>query len=202
MVDLVPLTAYQTAPLFHRGRLGAVAGVFFGLVISATFALLERCSPSPCDPGASALVAGTLGGACFGWLFPRTVNAKLRKLTTRVFEGSGRYAAPAPTADLSHRLPSSLVVSRALAIGGVLYVGPEQLLFVPHSANLPRHRALRLIPRHALTVGVRPASLAGVQSFFFPNAPERLVLSDGTLSWEFVVPTPTSVCDALQQILK
>jgi hypothetical protein len=197
MTDLVPVEAYRDTVVFSRGRLGVFTGVFFGAGMALVFGLFGWQARPSLETVFVGLAAGSLAGLVFGWLFPRNLEKKLRKISVRAYEGKGRFAAPAPSDSFTHRLPSSLVRSPSMAVGGVLYVGPDRVVFVPHSANLPQHRSLVEIPRESLTVSLRAPRLTTLQRFLVSQSPERLVLAAGESFWELVVPSPGRVRDAL-----
>jgi hypothetical protein len=201
MTDLAPVEAYRDAMMFDRGRLGVFCGVLFGAWMALVFGMLGWHARPSLETVAVGLLAGAAAGLVFGWLIPRSLERKLRKMSLKAYEGQGRYAAPAPSGSFTHRLPCSLLRSPSLAVGGVLYVGPDRVVFVPHSANLPQHRSLVEIPRESLTVSLHVPRLTALQRFLVPQSPERLVLAAGESSWELVVPTPGRARDALVAVL-
>lgn len=201
MTDLIPVEAYRDTALFDRRRMSIFLGLAFGAVMALVFGLLGWQGRPSREMVFVGLAAGALAGLVFGWLVPRNLETKLREASVKAYEGHGKYAAPPPSDAFTHRLPSSLVRSPSIAVGGVLYVGPTRVVFVPHSMNLPHHRAPVEIPRAPLSVSLQAPRLTAFQRLLITEAPERLVLSAAGSSWELVVPAPERVRDALGVVL-
>jgi hypothetical protein len=69
----------------------------------------------------------------FGRSFPKRFRKKMSSFIDRLYVGDATIDTPPPTGkDLRYRLPCSWKRSENFSVGGVLYIGPEGLLFVPH----------------------------------------------------------------------
>lgn len=178
--------------------MGLFFGVFVGVSVTLTFVALAWRDQRLEDSLLVTVLAGAVSGLVAGWWFPFAIGRALHREAIKAREGLGRYAPPPPPADATHRLPSSLVLSSYMAVGGVLYLGESRLTFVPHLANLPRHRTPTEIPCDGLAISVRPATLTMMRRFLVDQRVEHLVLSNAESSWRFVVPAPGQACEALR----
>lgn len=201
MTDLLPFEAYRSNLTFRRLRLGAVVGVLFGVLFALLLLAMDWHSGWTRRELLSALGSSLVASLAFGVLFPRMIEGRVREAMRSVYDGRGSYATVPPARGFTHRLPGSLARSARTSIGGVLYVGPSRIAFVPHSVNLPAHRVVVDIPRESLEVAVRPARLTAVQRFLAPEQLQWLSLSAADESWDFVVPTPAAVAAALRSVL-
>lgn len=90
-----------------------------------------------------SICAGVLSGIAFGWSFPRRFRKKMSSIIDRIYAGdTDIIVPPPPEKELRYRLPCSWKRSEKFSVGGVLYIGPLGLLFVPHKMNLPRDRSM------------------------------------------------------------
>lgn len=91
--------------------------------------------------GSICLVGGILvAGAVDEWSVPAVLK-KQRRLIDRIYDGDPEIVAPPPDAGAYPlRLPCAVVLSARVLLGGVLYLGPAGLLFVPHAGHAPALR--------------------------------------------------------------
>jgi hypothetical protein len=74
-------------------------------------------------------------------------------------------------------------------VGGHLYVGPENLVFVPHTKNLRRHRQpIHWKQPECLSVSTEPAQLWWLQKLVGARPTDRLVIADNGVRTLLAVP--------------
>lgn len=201
MTNLLPLEAYRDAIAFDRVRVGWVMGAFLGLSLAAAFVALSWESTCFRRDVFVSLACSVLAGATFGLVFPKRLENRFGRMVRSVYEGEGRYSTVPPGPRFTHRLPATLVGPSRLAVGGVLYAGPACMAFVPHAANLPRHREVVKMPGEALRFAAKPVRPSVLQRLFGFEARDRLVVSTDGESWEFLVPTPGAIPAALETVV-
>jgi hypothetical protein len=201
VTDLLPFDAYSSDLRFDRRRIGVVVGLLFGIVFASLMLAMVWQSGWTEWRLLATLAVALVAGLAFGFLLPGKLEARVLKALRSVYDGRGRYATVPPAEGFTHRLPSSLVRSPRISVGGVLYIGPSRMAFVPHALNLPAHRAVLDIPTESLEVAVRTARPTAVQRFLAPGQREWLSLATQDQSWDFAVPTPSAVARAIASVL-
>jgi hypothetical protein len=143
MENLTPQEVYDIDDTGYRGRLGLVTGAFFGFSMGIACSFL---TPSIIGLGwrvLPSISAGVFCGIGFGRRFPKGFRKKMSSMIDRLYAGDTELdVVPPPEKELRYRLPCSWKRSENFSVGGVLYIGPLGLLFVPHKLNLPRDRSL------------------------------------------------------------
>jgi hypothetical protein len=195
MENLVPREVYDADDSGYRERLGLVTGMFFGLTMGiACFFLI----PPIVGLGWRALLSvctAIFDGIAFGMLFPKRFRKKMSSLTDRLYEGDASIdVPPPPEKELRYRLPCSWKRSRNFSVGGVLYIGPLGLLFVPHKMNLPRDRsAFEMGPTKSLKLLMATQAATGLVKLLVPRPAPLLQVTWPEGSAQFVVPAPNQV---------
>lgn len=201
MENLVPREAYGRDDGGNYKRLGLMQGVFFGTTIgTACFFLI----PATIEPGWRFLLsisAGILCGVIFGKISPRRFRKRMSSMIDRLYSGDSEIASPLPPEkDLRYRLPCSWKRSENFAVGGILYIGPQVLLFAPHKKNLPRDRSsFEMGPSKTLKLSLTPQKPAGFFKLFAPRPPLQLLVvwTDGNA--KFLIPAPTLVLKLIEE---
>jgi hypothetical protein len=201
MENLVPRDVYEVDESGYRQRLGLVTGIFFGLAVGLACLFL---TPSMIGFGWRVLLSictGVFSGVAFCKSFPRGLQKKMSSIIGRLYAGDATIDTPPPTGkDLRYRLPCSWKSSENFAVGGVLYIGPEGLLFVPHKMNLPRDRSsFEMGPSKGLKLSLTTQKLAGFFKLFVPHPPSvlQVIWPDGTA--QFVIPAPNRVFKLIEE---
>lgn len=172
-------------------RLPWVSGGFFGLGIGA-FEFVEAAE-DPAHATIMALVVGGVAGLSFGWLFTRLLRRSFRSIKDELYYADARLVTEPASDGWLYRVPSTLLKSPRFAVGGVLYLGPSGMLFVPHRRNRPQDQEATLfaplrdiglslvpVPQNALArllsqrspMSVRVSWPGGAANLMLP-APER-----------------------------
>jgi hypothetical protein len=195
MENLVPRDVYGSDDTGYRQRIGLFTGLFFGLTMGlACFFLV----PSIIGFGWRALLsilAGVFCGVAFGKSFPRRFQKRMASVIDRLYAGDPEIdTPPPPERELRYRLPCSWKRSQNFSVGGVLYIGPLGLFFVPHKMNLPRDRsAFEMGPNKNLKLSLTAPELTGLSRLLVPRPTPRLqvVWPDGNA--QFIIPAPNQV---------
>ncbi len=201
MENLIPREVYDVDDSGYRQRLGLITGIVFGLAMGIACLLL---TPSIIGFGWRALLsicAGVFSGFAFGKTFPRGFRKKMSSIIDRLYAGDETINTRPPTGkDLRYRLPCSWKRSENFAVGGILYIGPEGLLFVPHKINLPRDRSpFEMGPSKGLQLSLRTQKLAGFFKLFVPHPPSVLQVGWPGGSAQFLVPAPDRVFKLIEE---
>ncbi|MBV8886346.1 MAG: hypothetical protein JO235_20460 [Chroococcidiopsidaceae cyanobacterium CP_BM_RX_35] len=126
----------------------------------------------------------------------------MQRFTKEIYAGVGKFATPPPTSDAyKYRLACSWRKSDKLAVGGVLYLGENDMIFVPHLANLPSDREpFTIVYAQDLSLQLVPQRLKGFNRLLVPRPPELLQISSLGGSRLFLVPTPKQVAARIRQV--
>lgn len=195
MENLVPREVYDIDDSGYRERLGLVTGLFFGFAMGIACLIL---TPSIIGLGWRALLsicAGAFGGIAFGRGFPRRFRKKMSSIIDRLYAGDTDIdIPPPPEKELRYRLPCSWKRSVNFSVGGVLYIGPLGLLFVPHKMNLPRDRsAFEMGPNKSLKFALTTQALTGLFKLLVPRPTPLLQVIWPEGNAEFIIPAPNQV---------
>lgn len=181
MENILPRNAYDRDENGYWKRLPLVAGTGFGLpfgiAMALAFLLIEELTPLASLPPIALhgaviifLVSSTLGGLLFAIFFPIAMRRKVSLLVDALYNGDPKIDVPPPAGKhLRHRLPCGWAKTDNFAVGGVLYIGDEGLLFVPHKQNLAVHRGIvEMAPLSDVSFSIVEGN---------PNSLSRLLLS-------------------------
>lgn len=201
MENLASREVYDVDESGFRERLGLVTGIFFGLFMGVACFFL---TPSIIPFGWRALLnigAGVASGIGFGRSFPNRFRKKMSLFIDRLYAGDTEIdVPPPPEKELRYRLPCSWTRSGSLTVGGVLYIGPLGLLFVPHKKNLPRDRStLEMGPNRSLKFSLATPELTGLYKLLVPRPTPRLqvIWPEGTA--QFIIPAPNQVFKLIEE---
>src|ERR1700719_1486448 len=188
MENLVLREGYDIADSGYSQRLGFRTGVFFGLCMGiACFFLMFSVLGFGWRSLLSVCV-GALCGIAFGRNFPKRFRKKMSSIIDRLYAGDTDIdVPPPPERELLYRLPCSWKRSENFSVGGVLYIGPLGLFFVPHKMNLPRDRsAFEMGPNKNLKLSLTTPELTGLSKLLVPRPTPRLqvVWPDGNACWK------------------
>lgn len=200
MENLAPREVYDVDESGYRERLGLVTGIFFGLFMGIACYFL---TPSLIVLGWRVLLsigAGVFAGIAFGKGFPNRFRKKMSSIIDRLHAGDTDIdVPPPPEKELQFRLPCSWKRSENFSVGGVLYIGPLGLLFVPHKMNLPRDRSvLEMGPNKSLELSLTAQTLTGFLKMLVPRPTPLLQVSWPEGSAQFIVPAPNQVFELIR----
>ena len=176
MENLVPREVYDVDETGYRERLGIISGILFGFTMAIFFFL----TTSRVGFGWRVFLSiclGTLCGVGFGRAFPKRFRKRMSPMLDRLYEGNPVIdVAPSPEKLLRYRLPCSWKRSKNFSVGGVLYVGPMGLLFVPLKINLPRDSsAFEMGPNTSLRLCLSPQEVNGLFTLLVPRPSCRVL---------------------------
>jgi hypothetical protein len=88
-----------------------------------------------------ALMIGIITGVLFGTLWTVWFRLAMRRFVRRVYHGDPKLVPQPPEGGFEARVPCNLLLTDKMAVGGHLYLGRDQSVFVPHNRNLRQHRS-------------------------------------------------------------
>jgi hypothetical protein len=204
MENLVPREIYDIDDSGYRQRLGLLTGIFFGLAMGLACLFLTPSTIGFSSRTLLCIGTGLFGGVFFGKTFPRGFRKRMSSIVDRLYAGDPTIDTPPPPGkDLRYRLPCSWKRSQSFTVGGVLYIGPQGLLFVPHKMNLPRDRTFfEMGPSRSLKLSLTPQKAARFFELFVPRPPSvlQVIWPDG--SAQFVVPPSDRVFKLIEERIR
>jgi hypothetical protein len=201
--DLLPREVYDVDDTGYWKRMPVAMGLCFGVSMSLVFIALV-----PRGNAALRVLVGLAGGAIAGVLlsvaFPRLFRRKMRAFTDRLFAGDPELVPVPPAAKgLSHRLICDWMLPSGFAVGGVLYLGRDGLLFVPHLKNLKRDQAiLNMGSSDQIQLTLVQPNINVVQRMLIPNPPRYLEVTGNGRRECFLVPQPERVIELVRRCLQ
>ena len=199
MENLVDRRIYDIDDTGYWRRLPLAVGLGFGIPMAVVFALAV--------PGgglgarfAIGLISGGFCGILFAVMFPWLLRRNIAYVTNALFNGNPNFVVE-PPGELRYRLPCSWMKSAVFAVGGILYLGRDGLLFVPHSKNLKRDLApFEMGPLHHLNLSlVAQPPMSLLWRILIPHAPKLLEIRANGHSKRFLIPQPDSVIGIIQE---
>ncbi len=150
MENLVARDAYDVDETGYLKRMPIFAGLFMAIFWTVFFPLFFPLI----DRNISLLTALLIGlgsGILVGLLFALLFRIKIRRqgaaLTDALYADNSNIAvAPPANREFSHRLVCNWVKSINHPVGGVLYIGKDSLIFIPHKQNLPQQEPFEITP--------------------------------------------------------
>jgi len=203
MENLVPRDVYGIGinDSGYSNRLGLGIGSFFGLGMGVACFFL---TPSVLGFGWRALLSiggAVLSGIAFGRIFPKRFRKEMSSIVDRLYKGDPVIdVPPPPEKELRYRLLCTWKRSEKFSVGGVLYIGPLGLFFVPHKMNLLRDRsAFEMGPNKNLRLSLTTPELTGLSKILVPRPTPRLqvVWPDGNA--QFIIPAPNQVLGLISE---
>ena len=188
MQTLVERAAYDVDETGYWKRLQRFLMVFYGggmglfVFFSEEGGVLERLL--------YALVAATAGGVLYRALMIAWLRRATRRALDRIHAGDERLVGPPPAErEYPYRLPCGYLATPRRCVGGVLYLGHGDLLFVPNRNGPPRYREpVRLGPLRAVRVSVATPPLNPMARLLSSREPRALVLALSEGTHQFIVP--------------
>lgn len=172
---------------------GALMGVFVYLDLGAAFDGWRRA--------VLALAMGVSSGVFFGAVFPRQFRRSVRRMLDKNYAGVAPFEAPPPPGlALDYRLPASLRERGGGLVSGALYLGPEDVVFVPHARGGRPATVHVCHPRQAEPTLYR-TRVGGLQRLFLERGPLVVELGQAGMRRAFVVPDPEATLVRLEEVV-
>ena len=205
MEDLLPFDRYRESLVGkdeNWRRLAVASGIIAG-VATCAIVIWPLWSLGLVSAIAYSAAVSIVAGSIFGFLFSRMLKGRLLQSASAIYEGRGGFAAPPLNdAEALFRLPASLKKSPSFAVGGMLYIQQNQIVFVPHSMNLPTHRApLEINLSGGFSITLTEQDLTTWQRLLVSHAEPLLRVCTATGRYDFMVPSPSEMCNKLETIL-
>jgi hypothetical protein len=201
--DLVPREVYDSDDTGYWKRLPVAMGLSFGISMSlAVILIVPRGSWT--FRVLLGLLGGVIAGVLFGVVSPRLFRRKMKAFTDKLFAADPQLVPVPPAAKgLSHRLICDWIQPSGFAIGGVLYLGRDGLLFVPHLKNLKRDQAiLNMGSSDQIQLTLVQPSINAVQRVLIPNPPQHLEVAGNGRRETFLIPQPERVIQLIRERLQ
>lgn len=195
MENLLPLEPYERPFIGPAWRTVLAMAVLWGLPMTllAVFTTYH-------DIGiALPLTVGVLAGLGFGFLWTRSFRRRMRTLMHRLYDADPALVPAPPTGPYQCRVSCNLVQPGRIAVGGHLYVGQGDWVFVPHRRNLPKHRSPITLPVSAdIELTPRTAPPRGLARLFTIEPVGSIEVRSGPLNVRLYVPEPSTVAAQLR----
>jgi hypothetical protein len=206
--NLVPRATYDSDETGYWRRLPLAAGIGFGVPMGIFFAMmtafmgwgkfgLEACL-------LLGLSTGALSGVIFGFFFPRAFRHKMSSITDANYSRDPEPdLMPSPEKKLRYRLPSNWMRSESHAVGGVLYIGRDGLLFLQHGKNVQRDRSsFEMGPADELRLSLTPTTLTGWRRLLVPRPVPLLNIIWPGGEASFLIPSPQNTLGLIEKALR
>jgi hypothetical protein len=196
MDDVLPLATYEGPFLGSSRRLALTMSLLWGvpmslLAVMSTYHTLGLAYP---------LAISILGSLAFGFLFARAFRKKILALTLRLYEADPKLVPAPPVGAFTCRVLCNLALSPRMGVGGHLYAGPGQWVFVPHLKNLAKHRAPTVLSTEGAPQLTPQTESAGrLVRLFGPTFVTSLEVRDGGRVSKLYVPEPERVASTLRE---
>jgi hypothetical protein len=177
------------------------AGFFFGVVMGTVCFFLVHSVDGLAWRVLLSIFAGLFCGVGFGRSFPLRLRKRMSLIIDRLYASDTEIdTPPPPEKDLRYRLPGSWKRSENFAVGGVLYIGPLGLIFVPHRKNLRRDRsAFEMGPNASIELSLTTPKLSGLFKLLVPRPPSLLQVIWAEGGAQFLVPAPNRVLKLIDE---
>jgi len=169
-----------------RGR--KLMGLVFGVVMCSTSVIQQAPVLGFGLALSVGLVFGALTGLGFGWLWAWAMHRSARRFFDRVYEGDVAVVGAPPDAKrYPYRLPCRVFLTNNVTSGGILYLGHDGVLFIPHK----RHRDEQPIDWQPSWWGKN----------FVASGPRVLEVGSGDQRYRFAFPDPDVVLPRIREAL-
>ena len=200
--NLLPWEAYETDEDGYWRRLGLLAGATFGVL----FALVELVFPTPntrYSPPVDAMLSLLIGGPVFGFCTSAWLRRYARRIRAGLYSGEP-WIISAPPADRLFYYQLVCIWLRGHAwVGGVLYLGRNGALFVPHTKNRKAAHPLEIAPIDDVSVRLTdPLPRNAIQRFLIPRPQKQIEVSWSGDSARFITPKATEVFASIGRCLE
>jgi hypothetical protein len=200
MTPLLPRTAYFEDPSGYWGRARWVTGLCFGAGMGFFWSLTPGSSDSLLVRLLGGLLVAVLSGSFFGVTWTAWMRRSSRRLVNRLFDLDSSVVAPTPSFAYTAYLPCNHYISERLAHGGVLYAGPNGLLFQPHRRYRSAATPTLTIPA-TVSLSLTALPLRSWRRHLIPKPLQGIRAAWDGNEATFVAPRPGTVIAALRTAL-
>lgn len=194
--NLLPLASYQQDDTGYWGRLRLLGGILFGVAMTVMGFFTFPSRP------VVLLLAGVLGGLFFGVIFTWLIRRRVRRYEEGLYKGEGWIVRPLPAGvHPEYQLPATQVIGPQ-GVGGILYVGPADLTFVPHWLNAGTPEVVSVsLASGVQTALVAPPAAHVLQRFLVPRRRQQILINAEGTELRLVTPEPATTIEKLNQVL-
>ena len=141
MKHLIPSDAYDVDETGYRRRMPLISGLAFSLFGWLLFGVPELFSPlgSSWMHSAVVLFFGFIIGVAYGFVRTAARPSVAPSIEAIYTNTSGLAVPPPPEKEFSYRVPCLWMKFTNFEVSGVLYIGKDGLLFMPHSHQHKRN---------------------------------------------------------------
>jgi hypothetical protein len=162
-------------------------------------ALLLAFGPRTTFGTTGLLILGITASTAFGVLWVNWFARDMMRLAHRLYSADPSIVPSPPAGRFDTRIMCNRLVTPRLAIGGHLYLGPDEWIFVPHRKNRRQDQSPLRLPsnriRQVELVDLRPTGLARLISAR-PVPMIHVVADDSVL---FLAPDASDVASELRR---
>lgn len=206
MKNLLPREAYDQDETGYWKRLPIFLGTTFGVIFAALMYLGERTVPNlqRVPTLGEMVLVGVIAGLLFGTVFPRRFRRRLRDRTDRLFAADESLIGPPPATDAIVATLLCTWIKGARGVGGVLYIGPAGLEFVPNRDELTSVDGFRMAPLNDLHIGLTEATESKnlLSRILIPEPKSRMQIRWQSGTALFFVPSVEATVERLTQVIR
>jgi len=132
-------------------KIGFIYATIIFVILTLESALVNGGRPDRVSEMLINLTQAVVSGVVFCLFYIFLIKILDRRIMNKAYASMDNENSE-KDAELTFFLPCSFVKSRRLAIGGTLYFGDTDIVFVPHKFNLGKHKKLHIkVFRHEIT---------------------------------------------------
>lgn len=213
MKHLVPSEAYDLDETGYRRRMPLIAGFAFSLVFWLMFVVPDLFSPIGPSWVFSSLVLfiGFIAGIAYG--FVRIASRpQIAPSIEAIYTDTSALAVPPPEKEYSYRVPCLWMKFPGFEVSGVLYIGKEGLVFMPHSHQHKRNgwfeydqpqlqKPLEIVPLDRISLNLIEARFDFFQRILHAKMPQYIEIIWPGGKAHFAVPQAEKTKDKLERAI-
>lgn len=202
--NIVAREAYDIDETGYWRRVGVVSGSFFGTCVTLMMLpVLYRTPNLMLPPLIGSPLGGFIGGLLFGILFSMFSRQRTKTYVNALYN-SEEWIANLPAADLSiyYQLPCTWNNGQ-VGVGGILYLGREGLIYLPHKRNVHWHPPFTMSPIETVNTSlIQPPIRNVIQKLLIPKSQPQLEITSQKGRMRFTVPQPSKTIKKLDSLLE
>jgi hypothetical protein len=201
--NLLPCDAYHSDETGYWKRMPLVAGLFFGVATAISSAIFPLDDSNLLYSRTTRVLISLIGGGIlFGLLFPFLLRSWTFFTSDALYAGKRWIdASPPANRQLDYRFPCTLMTGWRSVVGGVMYLGPDGLIFVPHKRNRRKAQLLEMGPLNGVTIGTAdPPARNRLQRILIPHPQQVLEVQWPGGTAKFLVPSVMSTTTRLSNL--
>jgi hypothetical protein len=186
-------------------RLGVISGIFFGAGMALMTLPTLYSNPNLLwhqHPLTGSMLGGLDGGLLLGVLFPALWKRRTKTFIDGLYNGEEWITElPPPGFHIYYKLPCTWNDDQA-AVGGILYLGRQGLIYVPHKRNGRAYPPFTMSPIETVkTALVQPPFTNAIRKLLGPKPQPQLEITSQKSCMRFIVPQPPTTITALNRLL-